>query len=96
MTVRKERLTVTVDVEAVEAGNVAVSSGAASSLSAWVNNALLVQARRDQRLRALDDAVADYESEHGEITDEEIRVQDRRDRESAVVVRGVLSLRAAT
>jgi hypothetical protein len=95
MTVRKERLTVTVDVEVVEAGNVAVATGVAPSLSAWVNDALLVQARRDQRLRALDDAIADYESEHGEITDEEIRAQDRRDRESAVVVRGRSSRRAA-
>jgi len=95
MTVRKERLTVTVDVEVIKAGNVAVAAGVAPSLSAWVNDALLVQVRRDQRLRALDDAIADYESEYGEISPEEIRVQDRRDRESAVVVRGSQVLRAA-
>ena len=88
MTPRKQRLTVTVDPELVEAGNRAVASGAADSLSAWVSTALAEKARRDQQLAQLRHAIADYEAEFGEITAEELATQQRVDREVAVVVRG--------
>jgi len=88
MTPHKQRLTVTVDPELVEAGNQAVASGRAESLSAWVNGALVDRAARDARLEALAAAVAGYEAEFGEISDDEIAAQRRADRESAVVVRG--------
>src|SRR5437762_11936199 len=88
MTPRKQRLTVTVDPELVEAGNQAVASGAADSLSAWVSTALVEKARRDQQLAQLRHAIADYEAEFGEITAEELATQQRADREDAVVVRG--------
>ena len=84
----KQRLTVTVDPDLVEAGNRAVASGAADSLSAWVNSALAEKARRDAQLTQLRLAIADYEAEFGEITPEEIASQQRADREEAVVVRG--------
>ena len=88
MTIRKQRLTVTVDPALVEAGNEAVAAGLADSLSGWVNSAIAEQARRDARLRALAAAVRDYEAEHGELTSEEVDAQIRADREAAVVVRG--------
>jgi hypothetical protein len=88
MTPRKERLTVTVDPELVEAGNRAVATGGADSLSSWVNEALSDRTLKDRRLEALASAVSDYESEFGEITDEELALQLRLDRERAVVVRG--------
>jgi glycerol dehydrogenase-like iron-containing ADH family enzyme len=88
MTPRKQRLTVTVDPELVEAGNRAVASGEADSLSAWVSMALSDKARRDRQLDHLRGAIADYETEFGEITAEEIAAQLRADREDAVVVRG--------
>src|SRR5256885_16912362 len=88
MTPRKQRLTVTVDPDLVEAGNRAVSSGAAHSLSAWVSTALAEKARRDQQLGQLRHAIADYEAEFGEITAEELATQQRADREDAVVARG--------
>ena len=75
MTPRKERLTVTVDPELVEAGNRAVSTGGAASLSSWVNEALSERALKDRRLEALAVAVSDYEAEFGEITDEELALQ---------------------
>jgi hypothetical protein len=84
----KHRLTVTVDPELVAAGNRAVASGSAPSLSAWVSAALAEQARRDRKLEELHAAVADYEAEFGEITGEEIAAQRRKDREDAAVVRG--------
>jgi hypothetical protein len=88
MTTRKERLTVTVDPELIEAGNQAVAAGDADSLSGWVNAALAAKATHDRRLRALADAVASYEAEFGEITAEEMATQQRADRQSAVIVRG--------
>lgn len=88
MTIRKQRLTVTIDPELVEAGNQAVASGAAESLSAWVNTALTEKARRDRQLAQLRRAVEDYEAEFGEITAEELAARQRADREDAVVVRG--------
>lgn len=84
----KERLTVTVDPELVEAGNQAVAAGHASSLSAWVNEALTVRAERDRRLEALATAIAGYEADHGEITAAEMAAQQHSDREAATVVRG--------
>ncbi len=87
MTTTKERLTVTVDPELVEAGIRAVGAGRASSLSAWVNEALVVRVERDRRLEALAEAIAGYESDNGEITLAEITAQARIDREEAVVVR---------
>lgn len=95
MTPRKRRLTVTVDPELVEAGNRAVASGAADSLSAWVSVALADRARRDEQLARLGEAIAGYEAEFGAITAEEIAAQRRVDREDAVVVRGGSSRRSA-
>ncbi|MDQ3305575.1 MAG: hypothetical protein M3535_06275 [Actinomycetota bacterium] len=84
----KQRLTVSVEAELVEAGKRAVGVGEASSLSAWVNAALADRADKDRRLQALAAAIADFEADFGEITSEEIAVRRRADRETAVVVRG--------
>jgi len=84
----KHRLSASVDADLVEAGQAAVEAGEADNLSAWVNEALRRQADHDRRLRALDDYLAAYEAEHGEITDVEIAAATRRARARAVVVRG--------
>ncbi len=85
---RKQRLTVTVDPDVVDAGHRAVEAGAADSLSGWVNAALDDRVRRDQKLEQLAAAVADFEREFGEITADEIADQRRSDRDDATVVRG--------
>ncbi len=84
----RERLSATVDAEVLAAGRAAVAAGEAESLSAWVNDALRRQADLDRRLRAMAEAIADYEAEFGKITDEEIAETRRRLRSRAVVVRG--------
>ncbi len=66
----------------------AVARGQAESVSAWVNDALRLKADHDRRLRAIDDFLAVYEAEHGQVTEEEIRDAARRARGRAVVVRG--------
>ena len=88
MTRRKQRLTVTVDPDLVEAASRAVADGEADSLSGWVGAALSEKVDRDRKLAHLRAAIADYEAEFGEITAEEMLAQDRVDREDAVVVRG--------
>jgi Arc/MetJ-type ribon-helix-helix transcriptional regulator len=84
----KSRLSVTVDADLIEASHAAVAAGEAESVSAWVNDALRLKADHDRRLRALDDFIAAYEAEHGEITDEEMEASVRSMRERAIVVRG--------
>jgi hypothetical protein len=88
MTMRKSRLTVTVDTELVAAGNAAVREGMADSLSGWVNEALSARAARDRRLAAMTEAITAYEAEFGEITEAEMAAQHRADRAAATVVRG--------
>lgn len=88
MTPGKRRVTVTVDPELVDAGNRAVAGGAADSLSAWVNAAMVDRARRDEQLAHLHSAIVNYEAEFGEITAEEMAAQRRADHTEARVVRG--------
>ena len=88
MTMRKQRLTVTVDPELVEAGARAVALGEADSLSGWVSAAMADKAHRDRKLEQLRDAIASYEAAFGEISNEELQAQRRADRDDAVVVRG--------
>ncbi len=84
----KRRLSASVDAELVAVAQEAVTGGRAESISAWVNDALRLKADHDRRLQALDDFLAAYEAEHGEITDDEMRDAARRARERAIVVRG--------
>lgn len=88
MITKKQRITVTVDPELIEAGQRAVESGQADSVSGWVSLALEDKIRRDRKRALLAAAVADYENEFGEITSEEMVAIQRTDREDATVVRG--------
>jgi Arc/MetJ-type ribon-helix-helix transcriptional regulator len=83
----KERLTVTVDSELIEAANQAVAEGRVASLSGWVNLALAERAARERRLRMLAEAIVAYEERFGEITAAELASQERADRRHAIAVR---------
>ena len=83
----KERLTVTVDSHLIEAGNVAVASGQADSLSGWVNLALAERVAKERRLAAMEEAIAAYEERFGEISAREMAEQARTDRQRAIVIR---------
>jgi Arc/MetJ-type ribon-helix-helix transcriptional regulator len=84
----KQRLSASVDARLLAAAQQAVTEGRAESISAWVNDALRLKADHDRRLKALDEFLATYEAEHGEITEDEMRDASRRARERAIVVRG--------
>ena len=88
MSSRKDRVTITLDSHVVEAGNKAVASGRADSLSGWVNLALIERIEKERRLAAMAEAVAAYEMRFGVISAEEIAEQEHADREAALVVRG--------
>jgi hypothetical protein len=88
MSASKERLTVTVDPDLVEAASAAVAEGRVGSLSAWVNLALSERAAKERRLRALVGAIATYEKEFGNISPDEVAAQARADRGVARVMRG--------
>ncbi|MEE9322546.1 MAG: hypothetical protein V3U76_19040 [Granulosicoccus sp.] len=84
---RKKRLTVTLDDSLLAAAQMAVTEGRADSVSAWINEALQVRLDRDNRLSALADLIAGFESEHGVITDEELAAQQQADRDAAATFR---------
>ncbi len=84
----KERLSASVDADLVAVAQEAVAQGQAESVSAWVNEALRLKVAHDRRLRAVDEFVAAFEAEHGEITEAEMSEAARRARGRAVVVRG--------
>jgi hypothetical protein len=84
----KTRLSVTVDTDLIDATKAAVAAGAAESISAWVNDALQLKLEHDRRLRGIDDFIAAYEAEYGEITDEAMEAAYRSAKARAIVVRG--------
>ena len=84
----KHRLSVSVDADLIDAVGELVERGHSASVSAWVNEALRSKLAHDRRLEALERFIATYESEHGEITHEEMAAAARRARSSALVVRG--------
>lgn len=83
----KKRVTVSIDEELVVAANAAVEEGRARSMSGWVESALIYKSADDERLRALEEAIQAYETEHGVLTDEQIERRKRLDREAAEAVR---------
>lgn len=84
----KERLSATVDADLLAAGRAAVQAGQFDSLSAWVNAGISRQVEHDRRLASFDEFLAEYEAEHGEITEAEMDAAERNMRARAIVVRG--------
>jgi Arc/MetJ-type ribon-helix-helix transcriptional regulator len=85
----KQRLSASVDRELIEAAEQAVKRGHAATVSAWVNDALRHKLEHEQRQRALEEFIAEYEAEHGEITHEEMQSAARRARARAVGARSL-------
>ena len=65
-----------------------MAAGSAKSLSGWVNLALRERVALEERLRAMAEAVAAYEAEHGVLSAKELLDQQRLDASEAIVVRG--------
>lgn len=84
---KKQRLSVTVDPDLLQAAERATAEGRATTLSAWVNDALRMKVEHERRLSALSEYIEAYEARHGEITSEEMALAARRARARAIVVR---------
>ena len=81
------RVTVTVDGDLLDEVAGAVAEGRADSVSAWVAEAIAQRSERDRRLRELAVLVAEYEAEHGSITEEELAAGEQADRDAAALLR---------
>ena len=84
----KVRATVSLDRELMDAAQDAVERGEASSVSALMSDAIAQRVAHLRGLRAMAEALADYEAEFGVITQEEIDAIRRADAANAIVVRG--------
>lgn len=89
----KQRLSASVDADLLAAAERAVARNEASTVSAWLNDAMRMKLRHEQRLAALAAFVADYEAEHGVIDAGEVRRVARRAGARAIVVRTAPSRR---
>jgi hypothetical protein len=96
MATPKLRLSASVDADLIAAAEDAVATQRADSVSAWVNDALHLKLAHDRRLQALAAFIAEYETDHGEITPAEMTLAGRRARATAVVVRGASPRKPAT
>jgi len=84
----KVRATVSLDRELMDAAQDAVERGEASSVSALMSEAIAQRVAHLRGLRAMAEALADYEDEFGVITQEEMDAIRRADAANAIVVRG--------
>ena len=84
----KVRATVSLDRELMHAAQDAVERGEASSVSALMSDAIAQRVAHLRGLRAMAEALADYEAEFGVITQEEMDAIRRADAANAIVVRG--------
>ena len=58
-------MTITVDADVVEEATRAVAEGRASSVSAWIGEAMVARQTNDRRLEVLGELIAEYEAAHG-------------------------------
>lgn len=82
----KVRLSASVDEELFDLGLAAVRDGRVATMSEWVNTALALMAEND---RLLDNGalfIAEYEAEHGVLTDGDMDAADRYIEERTITI----------
>ena len=84
----KLRLSASVDADLLGAAEAATKRGEVANVSTWVNDAMRLKVEHDRGLAELAAVIADFEAEHGKITDEEMELAARAARSRAVSVRG--------
>lgn len=77
------------DADLLTAAEEATRRGEASTLSAWINDAIRLKLEDDARLRALAAFIADYEAERGPITAADTEAAVREAKRRAISVRGL-------
>ena len=84
----KRRLSASVDADLLVAAEAAAKRGEVTNVSAWVNEAMRFKLEHDRGLSELAAVISDFEAEHGEITNVEIKKATRTARSRALTVRG--------
>jgi hypothetical protein len=84
----KQRLSASVDADLLVAAEAAAKRGEVANVSAWVNEAMRSKLEHDRGLSELAAVIADFEAEHGEITNAEIDRAARTARSRALTIRG--------
>jgi hypothetical protein len=88
MKAAKRRLSASVDGDLLREAEAAAKRGDVANVSAWVNEAMRLKVEQEQGLAQLAAVIADFEAEHGEITEEDMERATRAARSQAVSVRG--------
>ena len=88
MKATKRRLSASVEAELLAAAESAARRGEVANVSAWVNDAMRLKLDHDRGLAELARVIADFEADHGEITEAEMEKAARLARSRAVSVRG--------
>ncbi len=92
---QKERVTVTIEFDLLDEVRAFVKEGTCRSLSEWINEAIAERLAEDRRLAVLRQMIAEYEAEHGVITEEDMAAVAQRDRDEATAYRAVAEARLA-
>ena len=82
------RLSASIDEDVLLAAESATKRGEAANLSAWVNEAMRLRLEHDRGLAELAAVIAEFEAEHGEISEAEMDRAARAARSLSVSVRG--------
>ena len=91
----KQRVTISIELDLLEEAQAAVSNGQCRSLSQWIGEAVAEQLDKERRLALMAEMIAEYEAEHGVITEEDMEEQIRRDKEAAAAIRAKAKARMA-
>ena len=91
----KGRITITIELDLLDEVQTAVNDGSCRSVSQWISEAMADRLAEEQRLAVLRQMIAEYEAEHGVITDEEMAEQAQRDRDAAAAIRAAAEARLA-
>lgn len=78
------------DADLLAAAEHAVTRGDAPTISAWINDAIRLKLDHDRRLEALAEFIAEFEAEHGPLTERDRENTLREAKRRAISVRGGL------
>jgi hypothetical protein len=88
MKATKQRLSASVDADLLRQAEAAARRGEVANVSAWVNDAMRLKVEQERGLARLAAVIAEFEAEHGEITEADVERATRFARSRAVSVRG--------
>ncbi len=86
---QKKRLSATVDADLIAAAERATKRGEATTVSAWVNEAMRLKLEHDRRLSSARALIAEFAKEDGPISESDREDALREAKRRAIPVRGL-------